>query len=290
VNAVDDHEWTALHWAAENGRVDVVKVLIQNGADLNAVDINKCTALHRAAEDGHVDVVKLLLQNGADVNAFEEYYLTALHITAKESGNVDVAKVLIQNGANVNAVDRDHKTALHWAAKNGHVDVAQVLIQHGADAKALCKGLTPLVLSSREYGDNNHRKPRQRIILDLIFLLLFRCGVRSVVTFSYPSIPLECYRTQVRVTDKLIQEQGWFVRLKSIQKNYKKVFTREERKFLYNFGFVLARKYPGVGGKIFHTVLGFMSYDGIFLSHRFRIGYSFPHGYCPKCLLVEAGD
>ena len=43
---------TALHFAAQNGHVDVAKVLIQNGADVNAVDEKmKRTALHVAAEE-----------------------------------------------------------------------------------------------------------------------------------------------------------------------------------------------------------------------------------------------
>ena len=64
--------WTALHFAASNGHVDVAKVLIQNGADVNAVHNEvKRTALHHAAEYGHVDVAKVLIQNGADVNAVD---------------------------------------------------------------------------------------------------------------------------------------------------------------------------------------------------------------------------
>ena len=49
-----------LHLAAHKGHVDVVKVLIQNGADVNTVTENKWTALHHSAKHGHVDVVKVL--------------------------------------------------------------------------------------------------------------------------------------------------------------------------------------------------------------------------------------
>ena len=48
---------------------EVVKVLLENSADVNAVNSPKMTALHLAAREGHVDVTKVLLENGADVNA-----------------------------------------------------------------------------------------------------------------------------------------------------------------------------------------------------------------------------
>ena len=58
-------------WQLDSGHVDVVKVLIQSGADVNAEDENKSTALHMTAFEGHVDVAKVLLQNGANVNAVD---------------------------------------------------------------------------------------------------------------------------------------------------------------------------------------------------------------------------
>ena len=71
-------EYTALHNAAQKGHVYVVKVLIQNSADVNAVQKIKCTALHSAAQGGHVDIAKVLLENGADVNAVQKESWTAL--------------------------------------------------------------------------------------------------------------------------------------------------------------------------------------------------------------------
>ena len=62
---------------------------------MNVVKRYGYTALHLAAEDGHVDVVKVLLQNGADVNAVDSKDQTALQMAARW----DVAIVLVQNGA-----------------------------------------------------------------------------------------------------------------------------------------------------------------------------------------------
>jgi ankyrin repeat protein len=61
---------TALHHAAWRGHADVVKLLLQAGADVNAkTRSNSETPLHLAAMHGHTDVIQLLLQAGADVNA-----------------------------------------------------------------------------------------------------------------------------------------------------------------------------------------------------------------------------
>ena len=84
---VDAHGRNALNRAAEDGRDDIAKVLIQNGAEVNAVNEDKRTPLHWAALNGHVDVAKVLIQNGADMNAFTGFKWTPLQFAA-ESGHV----------------------------------------------------------------------------------------------------------------------------------------------------------------------------------------------------------
>ena len=122
-----DHEfgWSGIHWAAKNGHVDVVKVLIQTGAHVNAVDDFKRTALHRVAWTGHAEVVKVLIRNGTHVNAVQKQNCTALH-KAASSGHVDVVSILLKNGAELNAVTKetyyspcvdDTRSALFLAAK-----------------------------------------------------------------------------------------------------------------------------------------------------------------------------
>ena len=111
------NERSGIHYAALNGRVDVVKVLLQNGADVNDVDVLEWTALHCAAKKGHVGVVKVLIQNGADVNAVDEEKSTALHYAARY-GHVDVAKVLIQKGVAVNAVQEEMQRHFNQVRKD----------------------------------------------------------------------------------------------------------------------------------------------------------------------------
>ncbi|XP_078614471.1 death-associated protein kinase 1-like isoform X1 [Branchiostoma floridae x Branchiostoma japonicum] len=63
------HGWTALHMASANGDTEMVKLLVQLGANVEAKDKNGWTALHWASRIGNTEVVKLLIQLGANVEA-----------------------------------------------------------------------------------------------------------------------------------------------------------------------------------------------------------------------------
>ena len=63
---------TPLHAASLHGHKDVVKFLVQNGADLNSNDNWNCTALHNAAGAGHLQIVDLLCQAGANLGTIHK--------------------------------------------------------------------------------------------------------------------------------------------------------------------------------------------------------------------------
>ena len=143
VNAKDENGWTPLNSAAVKGRNQIVKLLIEKGADLNAG-----TPLIYAATDGHMEVIELLIANGADVNAKANDQLggTALHMTAN-LGHKKVVELLVAAGADVNAKMLHGMTPLHFAANNK--GIAKFLIDKGADVNAKLNdgphnGSTPL--------------------------------------------------------------------------------------------------------------------------------------------------
>lgn len=87
--------------------------------------------LRAAAAKGDVDLVKKLLDEGADVNSADVFHQTALHLAALH-GQKAVAELLIERGADVNARDDSGATPLNYARSNGQREVAALLGRHGA--------------------------------------------------------------------------------------------------------------------------------------------------------------
>ena len=147
--ARDNKNRTPLHWASKRGRVEVVQVLLEHGAHAKAQDDSRRTPLHRASQRGHVEVAHVLLDHGADPTAQDKKRRTPLHWSSKR-GHVGVSRVLLNRGADVKAQDSNSRTALHRALERGHLEVARVLLEYGADTNALDdKGQTPLQLMPR---------------------------------------------------------------------------------------------------------------------------------------------
>ncbi|KAH6637248.1 hypothetical protein F5144DRAFT_592173 [Chaetomium tenue] len=119
----DDDGKTALVTAALHGHEAIVKLLLDNGANIEAKDGFDRRPLCWAAGMSCEGVVALLLDKGANVEAKDEAGLTPLR-WASENGK----------GANIEAKDDDGKTALSWAALHGHEAIVKLLLDKGANA------------------------------------------------------------------------------------------------------------------------------------------------------------
>jgi ankyrin repeat protein len=143
---------TPLSWAAQEGRLGIVGLLIQGGADLDELDGEGCTPLRRALENGHEAVAQLLLDKGVDVNAHLKHGWRGGWTTltwASETGHEAAVRLLIDRGADVNLRDKHGSTPLLWASDMGNEGVVQLLIHNGADVNDQDKdGWTALINAS----------------------------------------------------------------------------------------------------------------------------------------------
>ena len=152
---------TALMWAAAERHSEVVRALIERGADVNARTQSGFTPLMFAAQNNDLESARLLVESGAEINAVTPKYDNALTV-ASASRAEEVAIFLLEEGADPNAEDRYGITPLHYAVAQGiaeitHIaptsafdehyrvrpsnmlDLARALLDHGANPNALIK-------------------------------------------------------------------------------------------------------------------------------------------------------
>lgn len=102
-----------LHLAAWSGQAKVVEYLCKK-ADVGAAAMDDMGAIHFAAQKGHLDVVRMLVTSGVSVKSINRKGMTALHYAAQGS-HIELAKYLIKKGSNVNAKNKAGKTPVDLA-------------------------------------------------------------------------------------------------------------------------------------------------------------------------------
>ena len=132
LNAQDEDGWTVLMWAAQRGHIDIVRYLVEQGAEVNLQYKDGYTALMQAVREGHTSIVRYLVEHGADLSVQDRMGGTAL-MQAAQRGHIDIVRYLVEQGAKVNVQDRNGGTALMQAAREGHIDIVRYLVEQEAN-------------------------------------------------------------------------------------------------------------------------------------------------------------
>ena len=150
---------TALHLAVFFKNNEIVRILLENGADPNkfsqpyfdtpfqmaiangnmldyGADLDSkintgASMLHLAIKKKHVEIAKYLMKKGVEVNTFDNVLKTPLHLAASCESTESI-KALLVYGANVNAGNYDKNTALHISAYRCHMEAMNILMKNGA--------------------------------------------------------------------------------------------------------------------------------------------------------------
>jgi ankyrin repeat protein len=240
---------TPLLFAAREGCIACLKVLLAKGADINLMDPDGATALLMAELNYHWDTAKFLIEAGADVNLWDIYGQTPLYIAVDMNTppvgrrvelpsmdvatGADIARLLLARGANVNAQlklrpryrnipnDRYRDPMIVWgttpllrAAKAGDLPLVKLLLDHGALPNlANSQGVTPLMAASGDGMNNDPTRGRIRTEDDALacYALLKAAGadVNARTVLSIADADLKIITAANRTAMHAAAARGW---------------------------------------------------------------------------------
>ncbi|KAL3418519.1 hypothetical protein PVAG01_10235 [Phlyctema vagabunda] len=140
---------TALFVAAQNGSVQMVRLLVQFKAcwgNPSKHNYGSDTPLSIAVRQGNEKIVELLLKGIGDISSIDNRG-DSLLATAARTGQATIAKLLLASGADVNHRD-GCRTVLWEASTNGHAEIVKALLDHGAEVNT--ENFLPLAAAARQ--------------------------------------------------------------------------------------------------------------------------------------------
>ncbi len=124
------------------GDLKAIKQLISDGIELEMTNEDGLTPLVLAADRGHLDIVKFLIEAGAQLHHISEGNNWTALLLAADKGHIEIAQHLIASGFNVKKLGGP--ASVH-AILNDHNDIASLLLEHGVNPNFLYDDHIPLV-------------------------------------------------------------------------------------------------------------------------------------------------
>ena len=124
---VDNMKQSILFYLAKEGHAKCIEMVLDRGISPEESDIHGQTPIYYAARDGRVDVIKLLIQWGADVNHKDNISNQTCLFYAARDGRYDACKCILENGGLPTHMDNKKQTPLHWAKRHNKKEVIELL-------------------------------------------------------------------------------------------------------------------------------------------------------------------
>ncbi|KAK7574023.1 hypothetical protein V9T40_011214 [Parthenolecanium corni] len=141
---------TALHFACKHGCEENVFILLQRGCDPEKkILLTGDAALHIAASNGYLKIVRYLLNYQATIDVKNDRGCTPLHMAAR-AGHYDTCGILLANGADILSLDHGGNLPLHFACQKGTIDTVCLLLEYSSSEflnNRNSDGITPFMLA-----------------------------------------------------------------------------------------------------------------------------------------------
>ncbi|GJC88347.1 putative ankyrin repeat protein RF_0381 [Colletotrichum liriopes] len=226
INAANSSGWSPLDIASKQGDLDVIKLLLENGAsiwadtiynsnpavmttliehgvDINAADPSGKRPLDIALQRRDLDRVKIVLQKGASIDAADTYGRTPIEIAAREY-DLACVDLLVEKGA-VFTKGLSEYLPICNVARDGYFGLLKYLIDDGADVNLRTGGKTSLHYVAKHYG-NRH------VFIPGLVSLLIKKGADIEAKDNHGQTPLAiacCYENNA-VASLLIEKGADF--------------------------------------------------------------------------------
>ncbi|KII67326.1 Transient receptor potential cation channel subfamily A member 1 [Thelohanellus kitauei] len=133
INAKDKNSFSALHYAATSGVVELVSLLLEYGAECTFdQQTDYASPLHLACVSNQLDIVKLLVENNLNIVDVKNQNQETPLMIAASLNRTDILNYLLQHKLDIESIDNDQDTALFFACKKDHLESVKILLGAGA--------------------------------------------------------------------------------------------------------------------------------------------------------------
>ncbi len=150
----DKLQWTCLFRAICMQDVEILRLVVQGGADVNLFDRSACSALWHAVDTNNYKITKVILESpNCDVNIQDTFMMSPLHVAATHN-NCDMIQDLLDRKALVDSRQLQGASPLYLSCAYGDLNSVKLFLQHGADPNLQDKdGYTP-IFAALDKGNN----------------------------------------------------------------------------------------------------------------------------------------